>query len=114
MKIAMIGARAGWLVGTVVGTPKLLRSTIHDIFHFFTSDKNVGTACVPVTNIGYAQQILFLSITVQTDTARCKHFESVPPLLQLLWFVGNMSLPLSLSSQIGVPSKALGAVGSCG
>ena len=30
----------------------------------------------------------------------------------LLWFVGNMSP--SPSSQIGVPSKALGAVGSCG
>ena len=37
--------------------------------------------------------ILFLSITVQTDKLKCKHFKSVPP-LQLLWFVGNMCLGL--------------------
>ena len=37
--------------------------------------------------------ILFLSITVQMDKLKCKHFKSVPP-LQLLWFVGNMCLGL--------------------
>ena len=55
-----------------------------------------------------AQHILFLSITGQTDKSMCKHFESVLP-LQLLWFVGKMC-ELCLSSQIGVPSKALGAL----
>ena len=64
-------------------------------------------------NSKIAAHILVLSITVQTDTTKqVQTFRECSPPFNLLWFLGNMSP--SPSSQIGVPSKALGAVGSCG